>query len=251
VNGSDTIGTGSGRAGGAHESRRPTVSCQDRTRPMRTCEGAARVVRAKEQLDVEDLPPDVRAAVEGAIAGDGIVLTRSGLPIGSLEFRSNVLEGNVIERPQEEFSSASASDGVTVIATAMKLSDTARRRLADEFGADYVVLDIHTAPTSTDVLLTHPVSPQLLGLLRHQFPSARILITEIEDEELDVRYSGPVSRLLDAGASAYLPPRPIAEVAANVHAYLARDEGPMLESGKPAARPLAAPEGRGRGRRGR
>lgn len=207
------------------------------------------MVKAQEQLEVEDLPPDVRAAVEGAIAGDGIVLTRSGLTIGSLEFRSNVLEGNVIERPHEEFSSASASDGVTVIATAMKLSDAARRRLADEFGADYVVLDIHAAPTSTDVLLTHPVSPQLLGLLRHQFPNARILITEIEDEELDVRYSGPVSRLLDAGASAYLPPRPIAEVAANVHAYLAQDEGPMLESGNSASRPLPALEGRDRGRR--
>jgi hypothetical protein len=200
-------------------------------------------VKPKEQLDVETLPPDLRAAVEGAIAGDGIVLTRSGLTIGSLEFRSNVLEGNVIERPHEASSAASASGGVTVIATAMKLSDAARRRLADEFGADYVVLDIHTAPTSTDVLLTHPVSPQLLGLLRHQFPSARILITEIEDEELDVRYSGPVSRLLDAGASAYLPPRPIAELAAKVHAYLSQDEEPMLESGDPPSRalPAAAP----------
>jgi len=191
------------------------------------------------QFDVERLPTDVRAALEGAIAGDGIVLYRSGVPIGSLEFRSNVLEGILIERPAEPIS---VPDGVTVIATAMRLSEVARRRLSDEFGADYIVLDLHEAPTTTDVLLTHPVSPQLLGMLRHQFPSARVLITEIEDEELGVRYSGPVSRLLDAGASAYLPPRPIAELAANVHAYLTQGGVPRLESGNPASETLPAPQ---------
>lgn len=194
------------------------------------------------QLDVENLPPDVRAAIEDAIAGDSITLIRAGVTIGSLEFRTNVLEGTVIERPQEPVPSASVPDGITVIATAMKLSEAARRRLSDEFGADYIVLDIHAAPTSTDVLLIHPVSPQLLGILRHQFPNARVVITEIEDEELDVRYSGPVSRLLDAGASAYLPPRPIAELAANVHAYLTQNEGPMIESGNPASKTFPAPE---------
>ncbi len=191
---------------------------------------------------MEKLPPDVRAAVDAAIAGDGIILHRSGVAIGSLEFRSNVLEGAVVERPPDPVSAASVSDGVTVIATAMPLSDAARRRLSDEFGADYVVLDIHAAPTSTDVLLTHPVSPQLLGILRHQFPRARVVITEIEDEELGVRFSGPVSRLLDAGASAYLPPRPLAELAANVHAYLTQGGEPMLEAGTAAARTLPAPQ---------
>ena len=197
--------------------------------------------RTSPQLDVEKLPQDVRAAIEDAIAGDGIHLTRSGVTIGSLEFRSNVLEGAVIERPHEPVSAGSVPDGITVIATAMKLSDAARRRLSDEFGADYIVVDIHAAPTSTDVLLTHPVSPQLLGILRHQFPNARVVITEIEDEELGVRYSGPVSRLLDAGASAYLPPRPLAELAANVHAYLTQAEGPMLEASSPTSRTLQAP----------
>lgn len=198
--------------------------------------------RTAPHLDVEMLPPDVREAIEDAIAGDGIVLNRLGVPIGSLEFRSNVLEGSIIERPHVPVSAASVPDGVTVIATAMKLSDAARRRLSDEFGAEYIVLDIHAAPTSTDVLLTHPVSPQLLGILRQQFPNARVVITEIEDEELGVRYSGPVSRLLDAGASAYLPPRPIAELAANVHAYLMQGEGPMLESGNPASRTRPVPQ---------
>src|SRR6476661_5720723 len=165
-------------------------------------EGMTRHRRTAPQLDVEALPPDVRAAIEAAIAGDSIILTRSGVRIGSLAFGTNVLEGTVAERPHEPVSETSVPDGITVIATAMKLSDAAR--------------------TSTDVLLTHPVSPQLLGILRQQFPNARVVVTEIEDDEVGVRYSGPVSRLLDAGASAYLPPRPIAEVAANVHAYLTK-----------------------------
>src|SRR4051794_28863698 len=191
-------------------------------------------------LDVEALPPDVRAWVERAIAGEGIVVQRSGVAIGSLEFRSDVLQGTVVEPPPDP-APAAAPAGVTVIATAMKLSDAARRRLSDGLGDDYVVVDIHQAPPSTDVLLTHPVSPQLLGILRHQFPEARVVITEIEDEELGVRFSGPVSRLLDAGASAYLPPRPIAELAANVHAYLTQGGGPALGPGEPALSSLPGP----------
>ena len=189
--------------------------------------------RTGPQLELDGLPPEVRAALEAAIAGNEITLALSGRAIGSLEFRSVALEGAVIDVPSEPSAPASIPDGVTVVATAMTLSDTARRRLSDEFGDDYIVMDFTKAPTSTDVLLTPPISPQLLGHLRHQFPNARVVITEIEDEELGVRYSGPVGRLLDAGASAYLPPRPIAELAANVHAYLTTHrEQPTLESAK-------------------
>ncbi len=200
--------------------------------------------RNSPQLDLDELPPDVCAALEAAIAGDGITLTHSGRPIGSLEFRSIVLEGTVIDGPAQPTSPTPIPDGLTVVATAMPLSDTARRRLSDEFGADYIVLDITEAPTSADVLLAHPISPQLLGHLRHQFPNARVVITEIEDEELGVRYSGPVSRLLDAGASAYLPPGPIDELAANVHAYLTQGRQPALKSATRISKGLSATQQR-------
>lgn len=212
---------------------------------MRTSKHAAQGDTSRDpeapRLDGEELPPAVRVAVEAAIAGRCIVVHRAGLPIGSLEFHSSVLEGTVVERRPEPAAAAPLPEGVTVVATAMQLSETARRRLSDEFGDDYVVVDIHEAPSGTDVLLTHPVSPQLLGILRHQFPDARVVITEIEDEELGVRFPGPVSRLLDAGASAYLPPRPIAEIAATVHAYLTRQDAPLLEAGDTAALPLPGP----------
>lgn len=197
-------------------------------------------IRTALRLDLDRLAPEVRAVVEAAIAGEAVALQRSGVVIGSLEFRPSVLEGTVIPAPPDVDAVASAPDGVTVVATAMKLSDTARRRLSDELGTDYVVVDINAAPPTTDVLLTHPVSPQLLGILRHQFPSARVVITEIEDEELGVRYAGPVSRLLDAGASAYLPPRPITELAANVHAWLTHQDAAALEASGPATRALSS-----------
>ncbi len=112
--------------------------------------------------------------------------------------------------------------------------------LADELGRDYVVLDFHDAPASTDVLLVNPVSPQLLGRLRDRYPRARVIVTEIDDEELGATHAGPVSRLLDAGATAYLPPQDISGVAANVHAYLTEAGRLELTSSSSDTAPHAA-----------
>jgi len=169
-----------------------------------------------------------------------------------LAFRPSVLEGMVVAAPQAAADlpdTGRVPDGVTVVATATKLSDAARRRLSDELGADYIVLDLLKAPPTADVVLTHPVSPQLLGSLRGMFPDARIIVTEIEDEELGVSQPGPVSRLLDAGACAYLPPRPLREVAASMHAYLTGSGAPQLTAGgvtDPAGLLPAAPTDRAR-----
>lgn len=211
-------------------------------------------------LDLETLPPAVRSAVEAMVAGHEVTVRRGGLEIGVLVHRASVLEGTVVGGPAPKpgpddhvdgYTSGDAArrvpDGVTVVATATKLSHAARRRLSDELGEGYIVLDLLKAPTSADVVLTHPVSPQLLGSLRAMFPDARIIVTEIEDDELGVSAPGPVSRLLDAGASAYLPPRPLREVAANVHAYLTGSGAPQLTAGGPDPGPVAAlppsPEG--------
>ncbi len=195
-------------------------------------------------LDLESLPPRARAAVEALLEGREVTLRSEGRDLGALTFRPSVLEGTVVAtgtRPPRPVTplrrgnrTAAGPNGVTVVATATKLSDAARRRLSDELGDGYIVLDLLKAPSTADVVLIHPVSPQLLGSLRGLFPDARIIVTEIEDEELGVSAPGPVSRLLDAGASAYLPPRPLREVAASVHAYLCGGGAPQLTAAPPA-----------------
>lgn len=200
--------------------------------------------RGATTLDLESLPREVRSAVKAMVAGYEVTLRREGRDVGVLAFRPAVLEGTVVSGPQpfaaEPAPPEVAPDGVTVVATATKLSDAARRRLSDELGPDYIVLDLLKAPSTADVVLTHPVSPQLLGSLRAGFPNARVIVTEIDDEELGVIHPGPVSRLLDAGASAYLPPRPLREVASSVHAYLTGSGVPQLTAAAPAKRPTTA-----------
>ncbi len=200
-------------------------------------------------LDLETLPREVRAAVMAMVAGHEVTLRRDGREIGVLVHRPSVLVGTVVGGPEPGRDGREGDDGrgpervpegVMVVATATKLSKAARQRLSDELGEGYIVLDLLRAPTSADVVLTHPVSPQLLGSLRGMFPRARIIVTEIEDDEMGVSAPGPVSRLLDAGASAYLPPRPLREVAANVHAYLTGSGAQQLTAGDSGTPPRVA-----------
>lgn len=150
-----------------------------------------------------------------------VEIVRSGEPVGTLAFQSAVLEG-VLLSPAEESDPGQVRDreGVQVVVTTMRMSDAARTRLSDAFGDSYLVVDFADAPSTADVVLTHPVSTQLTHRWTLMFPQARILVTEILDEEFGLDVRGPVGRLLDAGAHAYLPRRPVEQLAQNVHQYL-------------------------------
>lgn len=193
-------------------------------------------------LDLDALSTELRASLTAAMEGAEITLVSGDRELGQLLFRPSVLEGVVLPESRDATHGVETPEGVTVVATAMKLSDTARRRLSDEFGSEYIVLDLHDAPPTADVLLINPVSPQLLSLLQGSFPEARLIITEIEDDELDVSYPGPVGRLLNAGASAYLPARPVGEVAEAVHAYLTHQSALALETAGRSAAQLGSSE---------
>ncbi|WP_240506458.1 hypothetical protein [Thermoactinospora rubra] len=167
-------------------------------------------------LDVARLPDDVVALIGALAPGENLVLAREGASIATISSTVEVVDGAVVERDTPEAAEEQTPidyDGVTVVATAMKLSAAARVALSDQLGPDYVVLDMHAAPATADVLLVPAVSPQLIESLRAAFPKARLIVTEIEDHELGVQYHGPVRRLLEAGADAYLPPATLPRLA--------------------------------------
>ena len=192
------------------------------------------------QIDLARLPDDVAALIAGLAPGGTLTVTRGGEPVATITAAGSApLEGLVISARAASDDSAdrrtAAADGsVTVVATAMKLSDSARTKLSNELGADFIVLDMHSAPRTADVLLVPPISPQLLGNLCEMFPAARVVVAELEDPELGISYRGPVRRLIDSGAELYL--------ASTTVPHLARQLGEAVS----AMGELAAGQGRGR-----
>ncbi|MFF5212305.1 hypothetical protein [Streptosporangium sp. NPDC000396] len=167
-----------------------------------------RAARPTRRIDVARLPEDIVALIDTLQPGENLVITRDGQSIAMISSTIDVLQGAIVDRDTPEEANDQPSidyDNVTVVATAMKLSTAARVSLSTQLGVDYIVLDMHAAPATADVLLAPPGSPQLIASLRSMFPKARVIITEIEDHELGVNYHGPVRRLLNAGADAYLP----------------------------------------------
>ncbi|MEV0160583.1 hypothetical protein [Nonomuraea fuscirosea] len=189
------------------------------------------------RVEVTRLPDDVVALIDALEPGAEIILTRDGASIATVSSTIDVVEGAVVDRaaPDDEPGEQAPPDydGVTVVVTAMELSKAARLALSTQLGADYVVLDLHAAPATADVLLVPAGSPQLIAALRSSFPRARVVVTEIEDPELGVRYHGPVRRLLDAGADAYLPPATLP--------LLARQLDHTLNQGRELAASSATP----------
>ncbi|MCU1680587.1 MAG: hypothetical protein JWQ81_1326 [Amycolatopsis sp.] len=163
--------------------------------------------QAARSIDATHLPENLVALIDSLGPGQNLLITRDGQSIASI---SSTVETGIGDPAG---GGRGAAGNVTVVATAMELSASARASLSAQLGPDYVVLDMNSAPESVDVLLMPPTSPQLIGHLRSRFPKARIVIAEIEDRELGVSYQGPVRRLLDAGADTYFPPSTIPRLA--------------------------------------
>lgn len=89
------------------------------------------------------------------------------------------------------------------LVVAFPLGDDAVAVLADRLGSGFAVRDIRAEGPPPDIVLAPPGSPQLIARLKHRFPEAVVVITELEDVARGVRLGGPVSRVLDAGADAY------------------------------------------------
>ncbi|MBB5895021.1 hypothetical protein [Kutzneria kofuensis] len=176
------------------------------------------------RIDVKRLPRDV---VELIDAGEDLVITRNGETIATIA---------TVVRTNGAFDVGPGTDDtydVTVVATTMKLSPAARTALSEQLGPDYIVLDMHSAPTTADVVLVPPASPQLIGALRETYPKARIVVAEIEDPVLGIRYEGPVRRLIDAGAETYLASTTIHRLATQLD-HVVTQQRQQLAAGGPA-----------------
>lgn len=187
-------------------------------------------------LDLDDLDPGARAWLEQLMAPGSMLLHRGGESLGAVSFTPSVLEGTVVAgvASGNRTRTDTLPDGVKVLATTMKLRPEARERLRESLGPDWVVLDFHDAPDTADVVLTAAYSPQLIHRWTLLFPQAQIIVTEILDNEFGLDVGGPVGRLMDAGAHAYLPPRPLEQVAQNVQSYLESRTPAELGSAAPA-----------------
>lgn len=152
------------------------------------------------RIDVRQLPQDVADLI---IGGEDLVITRDGEPIATVTSTAFDVDPGTRD----------GYDNPTVVATTMKLS---RAALSEQLGSDYIVLDLHSAPKTADVVLVPPVSPQLISALRETYPKARVVVAEIEDPEWGIRYEGPIRRMIDAGAETYLASTTIPRLAAQL-----------------------------------
>ncbi|KRE54673.1 hypothetical protein [Phycicoccus sp. Soil748] len=191
-------------------------------------------------VDLDHLEPGLRAWVESLATSGPVLLRRDGQTIATLTYSSAVLEGTIVPAPATKHATKGSDlrEGAKVLATTMRLSGPARELLRQSFGLDWVVLDFHDAPDTADVVLTCAHSPQLTHRWTLLFPHAQIIVTEILDPEFGLDMPGPVGRLLDAGAHAYLPPKPLEQVAKNVQLYLAGRAHGALGSSPPATHQL-------------
>ncbi|GAA1967007.1 hypothetical protein [Catenulispora subtropica] len=196
---------------------------------------------AARRVDAAHLPDELVALLTALAPGEALTVLRDGEPIATITGAagSGPLEGTIFPgqgkhagrtAPDEQARDRTARPDVTVVVTAMKLSETVRGRLSGELGSDYIVLDLDVAPDTAEVLLVPPISLQLLDSLRARFPAARVIVAEFEDPELGVDYRGPVQRMIDAGAEAYLASTTLTRLAAQLEKTVSRRPGPALGS---------------------
>ena len=91
------------------------------------------------------------------------------------------------------------------------------------------MLDLRKAPPSTDIVIAPVISGQTIAALKHMFPRARVVLTEVEDADLGVFFPGPIRRAVEAGADGYVVAGDMAALAD----FAASDSRLALNPGQP------------------
>ena len=193
------------------------------------------------RFDMSDLPAAFREQLHSLQDGDEIVLIEDGEEVGTVVGLPRVLVGQVVpvaaSHPDPR---TTTRPDVTVVATGMKVTERVRACLSAALGDDVVVVDIKHAPKTIDALLVPPLSAQALGILRSEFPSARLIVTELDDVQSGTWIAGPVTRAMAAGAHAYLTPGTLEDLAVEVRVIIEGRDDRGLPAG--SRHPRAVPE---------
>ena len=103
-----------------------------------------------------------------------------------------------------------------IVVTALPLKRRGRQRLQEQLG-DVEVRDIRDVVFEASVVLAPACSPQAIAKLKAAYPTARLVVVELEDWDFGISLPSPVKRLLNAGADAYLLADSIDDLAAQLH----------------------------------
>ena len=156
--------------------------------------------------------------------------------MGTVVASPRVIVGQVIPAPADPEKPAPIRPGIKVVATGMKVTERVRAYLSAALGDEFAVVDIKTAPETIDALLVPPLSAQALGILRGEYPSARLIVTEFDDPESGTWIAGPITRAMAAGAHAYLTPATLGDLASEVRGIIEDRADRALASGIRQAR---------------
>lgn len=91
-----------------------------------------------------------------------------------------------------------------IVVAALPLSKKARTELSDRLGDGYRVVDIRESVVAADLVICPACSPQAISALKEAFPTAKLMVAELEDWDHRIELGGPVTRSRDAGADAYV-----------------------------------------------
>ncbi|WP_432879005.1 hypothetical protein ACQPYH_32105 [Kribbella sp. CA-245084] len=146
-----------------------------------------------------------------------------------------------MDRPESGLGAA------VVVVTAMQLSKVARAELSDMLGPGYAVVDLKSAPSTANIVLTPVVSANALGILRGSFPQARILFTELHDDERGISFAGPLSRIVAQAPDGYFVAHsldalsPVVQTEAKLQLSGSSRRTPITLSLTPGAQPTPPP----------
>lgn len=118
------------------------------------------------------------------------------------------------------------------VVCAIPLDATARARLAGLLG-DVDLVDVRDVVDGAAAVLAPSCSPQTLEALQRAYPSAKVVVVELLDDEHGIELGGPVTRSLNAGAEGYLTASSLADLARQLTSVEVRTAA--LHQGAPLA----------------